>query len=106
MGQLLGAGAGATLAAEDLDHADHGAQEAHQRRHRGDRAQCVQVALQFMRHGAPSLAVEYRLCSGGPLIVTVEALCTWRDAHGERHERNGLRVDPQADGFVVVPPPQ
>jgi predicted glycogen debranching enzyme len=54
-----------------------------------------------MHHGSPSLAVEYRLCSGGPLIVTVEALCTWRDAHGERHEGNGLRVDPQADGFVV-----
>ena len=54
-----------------------------------------------MRHGTPSVAVVYRLLAGGPVHVGVEALCTWRDAHGERHAASGLAVEKTADGVVV-----
>lgn len=55
-----------------------------------------------MRHGQPSLAVVHRLVSGPPVRLFVEPLCTWRDAHGERHATAaGLRVEPTADGVVV-----
>jgi predicted glycogen debranching enzyme len=53
-----------------------------------------------MRHGRPSLAVVYTLLAGSPVRLTVEPLCTWRDAHGERHV-SPLDVRPAADGFVV-----
>ena len=54
-----------------------------------------------MRHGEGQLGVVHRLLAGGPVTLALEALCTWRDAHGERREEHGLRVDPAADGFVV-----
>src|SRR5258705_9037157 len=54
-----------------------------------------------MRHGSPSVAVTHTLRAGGPVELTLEALCTWRDAQGERHARDGLRVDATADGVVV-----
>jgi predicted glycogen debranching enzyme len=54
-----------------------------------------------MRHGSPAVAVTHTLLAGGPVELTLEALCTWRDAHGERHARDGLRVDATADGVVV-----
>ncbi len=54
-----------------------------------------------MRHGHPSVAVVHTLLAGGPVELTVEPLCTWRDAHGERQSGNGLRVDRTADGVVV-----
>ncbi len=54
-----------------------------------------------MRHGHPSVAVVHTLLAGGPVELTLEPLCTWRDAHGERHSGNGLRVDRTADGVVV-----
>ena len=54
-----------------------------------------------MAHGTPSLAVAYRLRSG-EADLAVEALCTWRDAHGERHAGAGpLEVEHVADGAVV-----
>ena len=40
------------LRAEDLDHADHGAEQAEQRRRRGDGAQRVEVALEPVHRGA------------------------------------------------------
>jgi predicted glycogen debranching enzyme len=51
--------------------------------------------------GAPALVVEHRLLAGGPVELTLEPLCTWRDAHGERREPAGLRVEAAADGFTV-----
>jgi predicted glycogen debranching enzyme len=54
-----------------------------------------------MEHGAPVVAVTHTLLAGGPVELVVEPLCTWRDAHGERHARAGLRVEPTADGVVV-----
>jgi predicted glycogen debranching enzyme len=37
-----------------------------------------------MEHGRPSVAVVHRLLAGGPVTLTLEALTTWRDVHGER----------------------
>jgi predicted glycogen debranching enzyme len=55
-----------------------------------------------MRHGHPSVAVVHTVLAGGPVGLTVEPLCTWRDAHGERSAAGGdLRVEPTADGVVV-----
>jgi predicted glycogen debranching enzyme len=54
-----------------------------------------------LAHGAPVVAVRHTLLAGGPVELVVEPLCTWRDAHGERHARDGLRVQATADGFVV-----
>ncbi len=54
-----------------------------------------------MRHGSPSLAVVDRLVAGGPVRLTVEALCTWRSAHAERRADAALRVEKTADGAVV-----
>lgn len=53
-----------------------------------------------MGHGRPELAVVHRLLAG-EATLTVHALCTWRDAHGERYAHEGLRVEPTAEGFTV-----
>jgi predicted glycogen debranching enzyme len=37
-----------------------------------------------MQYGTPSVAVVHRLVSGGAARLDIEALVTWRDAHGER----------------------
>jgi predicted glycogen debranching enzyme len=54
-----------------------------------------------MRHGNASLATMHRLLSGGPVHLTLEALVTWRDAHGERYAGAPLSVEP-CDGGAVV----
>lgn len=52
--------------------------------------------------GTGHLAVRHRLLAGGPVTLTLDALCTWRDAHGERTAAGPpLRVVPVADGFEV-----
>jgi predicted glycogen debranching enzyme len=48
-----------------------------------------------------ALAVVHRLLAGGPARLTLEALVTWRDAHGERHGDGPLAVGHDADGAVV-----
>ena len=53
------------------------------------------------RHGAGGVAVVHRLLAGHGVHLTIEALCTWRDVHGERYAGGGLRVDKTADGVVV-----
>lgn len=56
-----------------------------------------------MTHGRPAVAVVYRLVAGGPAELTLEALCTWRDAHGERTAAGPPpRVTAAADGCVVA----
>jgi predicted glycogen debranching enzyme len=52
-------------------------------------------------HGRTSVAVVHRLVAGGPVALEVEALCTWRDAHGERSASADLAVEHTADGAVV-----
>jgi predicted glycogen debranching enzyme len=54
-----------------------------------------------MVYGHPSVAVVHRVVAGGPVQLAVEPLVTWRDAHGERHERDGLAVANVADGVIV-----
>ena len=55
-----------------------------------------------MEHGANSFGVVFRLLSGGPVDLSVEALCTWRDAHGERFDTGEpLPTAHQLDGVVV-----
>jgi predicted glycogen debranching enzyme len=54
-----------------------------------------------LAHGEPSLAVVHRLIAGGPVTLALEPLCTWRDAHAERYERDGLAVEHLPDGAVV-----
>jgi predicted glycogen debranching enzyme len=52
--------------------------------------------------GSPSLAVVHRLVAGSATL-TLEALCTWRDAHGERRADSGeLPMAPAADGAVIA----
>ena len=53
-------------------------------------------------HGRPAYGYVYRLLSGGPVTLRVEALCTWRDQHGDRFAGGGdPRLRPTADGVVV-----
>ncbi|MEY9928328.1 putative glycogen debranching enzyme [Catenulispora sp. GP43] len=53
-------------------------------------------------HGRPAYGYVYRLLAGGPVTLRVEALCTWRDQHGDRFAGGGdLRQRPTADGVVV-----
>ena len=54
-----------------------------------------------MRHGYASLAVVHRLLAGGPVRLALEALVTWRDAHGERYAGEPLPVE-HGDGGAVV----
>src|SRR4051812_3823987 len=37
-----------------------------------------------MVHGRPAVAVVHRLLTGGPISLSLQALCTWRDVHSER----------------------
>ncbi len=53
-----------------------------------------------MEHGSPSLGVVHRLLAGGPVKLRLEALCTWRDGHGERFA-GPISAEPVADGVVI-----
>jgi predicted glycogen debranching enzyme len=55
-----------------------------------------------MRHGQSALGAVFRLLSGDPIGLSVEALCTWRDAHGDRHDTGvPLTSEPVADGVII-----
>ncbi|WP_433720209.1 glycogen debranching enzyme N-terminal domain-containing protein [Actinoplanes sp. CA-051413] len=56
-----------------------------------------------MAHGSPSLAVVHRVVSAPePVGLAVAAMCTWRDAHGERHaDGPALRTTQLSDGVLV-----
>ena len=52
--------------------------------------------------GRPAVGVVTRLVSGGPVRLRLEALCTWRDSHGERFAGGGdLAMEPCAGGVIV-----
>lgn len=55
-----------------------------------------------MAHGRSCLAARHRLVAGGPVALTLQALCTWRDAHGERTAAGSPPVTPVAGGFEVT----
>ncbi len=54
-----------------------------------------------MGHGRPLVAVVHRLVrADGPVRLEIEPLCTWRDAHGERHGPQPPAVTPVEGGFA------
>ncbi|MEX2618939.1 MAG: glycogen debranching enzyme N-terminal domain-containing protein [Egibacteraceae bacterium] len=54
-----------------------------------------------MVRGRPAVAVHHRLVAGShPVRLELEALCTWRSAHGERFGTGAPDVEPVAGGFV------
>jgi predicted glycogen debranching enzyme len=55
-----------------------------------------------MVHGRACLAVVDRLLAGGPVQVSADALCTWRDAHGERGAGGPPPGMAPAEGGVVI----
>jgi predicted glycogen debranching enzyme len=55
-----------------------------------------------MVRGRRAVAVVHRLVAGGPVTLTLDALVTWRDAHGERYASGpDLRQEQTADGVVI-----
>jgi len=52
--------------------------------------------------GRSALGVVHRLRAGGPVRLRLEALCTWRDAHGERYGDGPLPMVPTADGVELA----
>lgn len=55
-----------------------------------------------MLPGRSCVAVVHRLVSGGPVRLELAAVCTWRDAHGERRADGPTpRVEPVDGGAVV-----
>ena len=55
-----------------------------------------------MRHGRAAIGVVHRLISGPPITLTLTALGTWRDAHGERYASGpALSLRPAAGGVIV-----
>ena len=54
-----------------------------------------------MVHGRPAVGVTYRLLRApGPVRLELEALCTWRDVHGERFAGADPQIERTGDGFV------
>ncbi|WDZ84082.1 amylo-alpha-1,6-glucosidase [Micromonospora cathayae] len=55
-----------------------------------------------MLPGRSCVAVLHRLVSGGPVTLELAAVCTWRDAHGERRADGPTpRLEPVDGGAVV-----
>lgn len=55
-----------------------------------------------MAYGRSSLAVVHRLLTGGPVSLRLQALCTWRDVHGERTAAGPEPDVVEVDGGCVV----
>jgi len=54
-----------------------------------------------MARGRPAVGVVHRLLRApGPVGLEVEALCTWRDVHGERFGGGDPALERMADGFA------
>ncbi|HEY0696366.1 MAG TPA: glycogen debranching enzyme N-terminal domain-containing protein, partial [Micromonospora sp.] len=55
-----------------------------------------------MTYGRPGVAVVHRLRSGGPVRLELAAVCTWRDAHGERRADGPEPLVEAVDGGAEV----
>ncbi|MBL7255356.1 amylo-alpha-1,6-glucosidase [Paractinoplanes lichenicola] len=55
-----------------------------------------------MMLGRPAVAVVHRLLGGGPVGLSLEAICTWRDGHGERTADGPAPVVEAVEGGVTV----
>jgi predicted glycogen debranching enzyme len=52
-------------------------------------------------HGSPTVGVVHRLVGADrPVSLELTPLCSWRDAHGERHANGDPAVESVDDGFV------
>ena len=55
-----------------------------------------------MLPGRPAIGVVHRLAAGPPITLRLQALGTWRDAHGERYAAGPApTMQPTADGVVI-----
>ncbi|MEY2447104.1 MAG: hypothetical protein QOH79_580 [Acidimicrobiaceae bacterium] len=64
-------------------------------------ADVVLEAELAMSYGHPAVGVNYRVVRAPDRVrLDVEALCTWRDAHGERTASGEPAVERTDDGFV------
>jgi predicted glycogen debranching enzyme len=52
--------------------------------------------------GRPAVAVVHRLLTGGPVSLSLQAICTWRDIHGERTAGGPPPTVTAAEGGIVV----
>jgi len=52
--------------------------------------------------GRPAVAVVHRLLTGGPISLSLEALATWRDVHGERTAGGPAPAVEAVDGGCLV----
>jgi predicted glycogen debranching enzyme len=55
-----------------------------------------------LARGRPHVAVVHRLLAGGPVTLTVGALVTWRDGHGERYAAGPVPRQREVAGGAVV----
>ncbi|GIH12869.1 amylo-alpha-1,6-glucosidase [Rugosimonospora africana] len=55
-----------------------------------------------MARGSGQLGVVHRLLAGGPVRLCLEALCTWRDAHGSRDAGGGPLPAEHSTGGVTI----
>src|SRR5688572_14095796 len=55
-----------------------------------------------LAHGRSHLAVVHRLLAGGPVTLTVGALVTWRDGHGERYAAGPAPSQREVAGGTVI----
>ncbi|HZM82982.1 MAG TPA: amylo-alpha-1,6-glucosidase [Candidatus Limnocylindrales bacterium] len=53
-----------------------------------------------VRHGHSCVAVVHRLLAGPPVELSLEALCAWRDQHGEQH--GSIDIDGAIEGAVIA----
>jgi predicted glycogen debranching enzyme len=55
-----------------------------------------------MLHDRPAVAVVHRLLTGGPISLSLQAVCTWRDIHAERTAGGPPPAVTAADGGCVI----
>src|SRR6266542_2025346 len=52
--------------------------------------------------GTPAVGLVHRLLPGGPVSLSLEAICTWRDVHAERTAAGPPPTVTGAEGGCVV----
>jgi predicted glycogen debranching enzyme len=55
-----------------------------------------------MTYGSPAVGIVHRLLAGPAVTVRLSALCTWRDAHGERYAGGGDLLTETIAGGVEI----
>jgi predicted glycogen debranching enzyme len=55
-----------------------------------------------LAHGSPHVAVVHRLLAGGPVTLSLDALVTWRNGHGERYATGPAPGQREVGGGAVI----